>query len=201
MIETMNKTINRGARPAYIQCRQCQKQTPRARDKICQRCRNQRIDMFTIRRNNNEGQLEIEQQRLESIINNGINLPNSALNNQGFISTVKNKENLRLFAINPNGFGPDSKEKLEMLKTAIKHYEIDVILMSSPDRRWTSSRIERLRYALASTSKHVEIIATDSGEKVSSTNGYLPGGTIAIILGRFVGMLQKEDIRTDKKGR
>ena len=201
MIETMNKTINRGARPAYIQCRQCQKQTPRARDKICQRCRNQRIDMFTIGRNNNEGQLEIEQQRLESIINNGINLPNSALNNQGFISTVKNKENLRLFAINPNGFGPDSKEKLEMLKTAIKHYEIDVILMSSPDRRWTSSRIERLRYALASTSKHVEIIATDSGEKVSSTNGYLPGGTIAIILGRFVGMLQKEDIRTDKKGR
>jgi len=121
--------------PPYIQCRQCQKQTPRAKDKICQRCRNQRIDNFSIGSNNNEGQIDIEKLKLESIINDGVNIPNKALRNQGFINTVKNKEHLRIFTINPNGFGPDSKEKLEMMKAAIQTYQIDVILMSSPDRQ------------------------------------------------------------------
>ena len=131
----MKMIYNRNRLPTYIICKKCQRQILRARDKLCQRCRNDTIGVFSIGINNNDGQVENERKEMENIINLRCNIQNEALRNQGFISTTKSKDSVRFFTINLQGFRPDYGEKIEMLKQAIIYHELDVILMSSPDRR------------------------------------------------------------------
>jgi len=79
--------------------------------------------------------------------------------------------------------------------------EIDMILISSPDRRWTSRRIDQITNKFCRINKTVEIIATDSGEKTENERGWLPGGTVTIAIGKLAGMIDRNTIKKDKKGR
>ena len=52
-----------------------------------------------------------------------------------------------------------------------------------------------------SINKHVEIIASYSGEETRTNDGYLPGGTVAIYTGKIVGMIIQEQTKQDRMGR
>ena len=103
--------------------------------------------------------------------------------------------------MNPRGFGPDNEEKVEMMKKSIREFNIDRVLLSSPDQKWSTAKIDRLKRTFKQINKDVEIIATDSGQSARTEKGYLPGGTLNIIIGPLVGMIMKRQNRTDALGR
>ena len=47
---------------------------------------------------------------------------------------------IRVFYINSNRIGPDSYKKIEHLKKQIKNKQIDVCVISSPDRKWIKNQ-------------------------------------------------------------
>ena len=55
--------------------------------------------------------------------------------NQGCVDSQKHSDCIWFLSLNPRGFGPDNIEKVEMILEATKRYEIDRILLSSPDRK------------------------------------------------------------------
>ena len=87
-----------------------------------------------------------------------------------------------------------------MICNAVVEYEIDVIIISSPDRRWISTRVNQLKRIFRKISKNIKIIATDSRENQTNKYRWLPGGTVSILLGRTAGMLKTDSIQKDKKG-
>ena len=54
---------------------------------------------------------------------------------------------------------------------------------------------------LRGTLKNIELIATNIRETVMSTIGYLLGGTMSIVIGQIVGMIQNERIKKDERDR
>ena len=86
-----------------------------------------------------------------------------------------------------------------MLKAATK-YRIDRILLSSPDRKYTSNKIETLKQRFKRISKEVEIIVSNSDQEPRTDSGYLPGGTLSILIGRIAGMKTRESERIDPLG-
>ena len=104
-------------------------------------------------------------------------------------------------AMNPNGFGPENLEKMEMMCQKVIDMEIDLILLSAPDRRWTTTRLEKLKKIFQQIDKNIEMIFSDSGEKTNDVSGWLPGGTIAIVIGRIAGLIDMKSVTKDRKGR
>jgi len=70
------------------------------------------------------------------------------IQNSGRVDSIKQSEVMRLFYINPRGFGPEKCEKIEMLKKKIDERNIEGILFSSPDRRWNSLVTRKIKYQL-----------------------------------------------------
>ena len=168
---------------------------------MCDRCSNIHIGEREEGTNMNEGFRSEERFRLNEIINRGENVRNVELKNKGHTNRPKSRDCMRVLSMNPRGIGPDSVEKIRMLKKEIVRREIDLVLFSSPDRRWTASRVNRMKYLFRSISKNVTIIATDSGETITSDSGYLPGGTISIALGRIANVVEEETAQRDERGR
>ena len=108
---------------------------------------------------------------------------------------------MRILAINSRGFGQNNYEKVNMLKQVTIDYEINVVLLSSADRKWNESRKSSLKTMFKSINKHVEIIASDSGEETRTNDRYLPGGTVAIYTGKIAGMIIQEQTKQDRMGR
>ena len=54
----------------------------------------------------------------------------------------KNLDCIRILLLNSRGFGLDNAEKMEMMMAATKDHSVDGILLSLPDRRWTSSKVD-----------------------------------------------------------
>ena len=70
-----------------------------------------------------------------SNLENKDNKINNNIINQGYIDEVKNINNTRFIALNPDGFRPENTEKIEMVCQQVIEMEIDVIMLSTPDRR------------------------------------------------------------------
>ena len=207
---TINKMIEVRQRRSkhnikYIECRIYKEQILKNRKRKCTRCRDQTISSICRGQNNEDGNDEIEilREQLGQTLqyNNEINRKNYDLKNQGYIDSKKDKDCVRILALNPRGFGPNTMEKVNMMKKAMEEKEIDIVLLSSADREWTEYRVEQMKKMFRSIDNKVEVIASDSGEKSRSDEGYLPGGTLSIYTGKMAGMIQKENSRMDKLGR
>jgi hypothetical protein len=130
----------------------------------------------------------------------GINRNIPSIKNQGFIDSFKRGGCVRILGLNPRGFGVDSNEKIEMMKEAMSKYEIDVLLLSSPDRRWRASTRESLKRSFRQVNKSVEVLTSDSREDTRGKSDYLPGGTLSILTGISAGMVNKEEMRQNDLG-
>jgi len=198
----MNNASQRNRRDTFMECKRCKEQVTRNKTDLCRRCRNYILPQYYIGRNNNDGEI-----RTQDYVNIGQqnvhdnNIINNVLNNPGYIANTKQNQNLRIMAMNPNGFGPENLEKMEMMCQKVIEMNIDLILLSAPDRRWTMKRQEIMKKRFQQIDKNIEIVFSDSGETSKDGKGWLPGGTIAIAIGRIAGMIDQESIRKDKKGR
>jgi len=188
----------------YIECRICKKQILKNRKRKCTKCRDLTISSISRGRNNEDGNDEIEilREQLGQTLryNNDINRKNDDLKNQGYIDSKKDKDSVRILALNPRGFGPNTMEKVNMMKKAMEEKEIDIVLLSSADREWTEYRVEQMKKMFRSIDNKVEVIVSDSGEKSRSDEGYLLGGMLSIYTGKMAGLIQKENSRKDKLG-
>ena len=129
----MNNAIRRNT---FMGCERCKEQVTRNRTSLCRRCRNYVVQQYQIERNNNDG--EIITQDYSNISDQSVNtnnIVNNFLNNPGYIENVKKEYNLRIMAMNLNGFGPENLDKTEMICQKVIEMNIDLILLSAPDRQ------------------------------------------------------------------
>ena len=74
---------------------------------------------------------ERHKENQENLINNidecysRNNEKDSAINNVGCVDPMKHENNIRLFCVNPRGFGPDAHEKTMMLKQSKQQLQFD----------------------------------------------------------------------------
>ena len=66
--------------------------------------------------------------------------------------------------LSPNRFGPDKVEKVEVMKKYIKDHEIDILTMSTPDRRWSISIREKMIFQFKQVNKDIIMNIYDSGD-------------------------------------
>ena len=84
---------------------------------------------------------------------------------------------------------------------SVKKYKIDVILLSSPDYKWSMNKIEAMKNKFKRISKEVDIITSNSDQAPKTSSGYLPGGTMSMLLGRATGLKKLQSEQTDLLGR
>ena len=60
------------------------------------------------------------------------------IKHKGYIDAKKQEGVIRIFYTNPNGFGPDNFEKIQMLLQSKDRLSLDGVFFSSPDRQWNS---------------------------------------------------------------
>jgi len=202
----MNNTILNRRTKKYIQCKRCNSQMPRNRTQICNKYKNEQIGNRTEGRNLEDGynQYNILQEQVRSINTLPqirINDINYDMKNQGFIDSIKHEDCVRILIMNPRGFGPNNNEKVEMMIQSIIEYQIDGILLSALDQKWSSNKIDRLKNAFKKVNQEVEIIASDSGQEARTENGYLPKGTLKILIGWLAGLRVKDKDKYDELGR
>ena len=118
-----------------------------------------------------------------------------------YSSIVLMINNIRFMTLNPDRFGPENSEKIKILCQKVIDMEIDIIMLSAPNRWWATNIVESIKRQFKQINKNVEIVATNSRENTNSISGWLLGGTITILLGRTAGILKINEIIKEKKGR
>ena len=84
---------------------------------------------------------------------------------------------------------------------AIKCYKLDRILLSFPDRKWSSISKDQIKWKFGRISKEIEILTSDSGQEARTAYRYLPGGTLTILFRWAASLKVHSYIKTDPKGR
>ena len=119
---------------------------------------------------------------------------------QGYIDGRKMEGSMRLLQLNPHGFGPEMNEKINMLKEVIVNMQIDAILFSAPDRKWSTSKVDYLKCRLSPIDKNIAIIISDTGQNAKTRSGFLPRGVVSIIKGQSVRLIDVEKEKHSKLG-
>ena len=96
----------------------------------------------------------------EYYVNNNFN--DTVINNLGFVDFKKNERNIRLLSVNPQGFGPDTQEKIMMLIRSQQRLQFDRVFFSSPDRLWNSRRIETMKKRISKIGRNIKINTSDT---------------------------------------
>jgi len=138
---------------------------------------------------------------VENIRLEGINKRNSNLKNQGYVDSKKHKDYIRFLSLNPWGFGPDNDEKMEMMVAAAQKLEIDGIILSSPDRKLSTSMIDRVKRKFKKINKEIDMITLDSRKSPRTEKGYLLGEMANILIGRIVALKVQNFEKKDSLGR
>ena len=63
-------------------------------------------------------------------------------------------------------------------------YQIDTMLLSETQTKWTPSTIDKMQQRIKQMSKEAAVIGADSGQWNMSPRDYLPGGTLSIFTGK-----------------
>ena len=84
------------------------------------------------------------------------------IKNAGYIDERKMCRNIRILAINPNGYKLNNMVKMSHLMTAIKNYEIDVVMMNETNTKWDTVNISKMERRMKRVSRGAQIITADS---------------------------------------
>ena len=85
-----------------------------------------------------------------------------AIMNMGYIDNVKASSNTRILSLNPNSIQPSNEEKVNMLMNSCIDKQIDIVLLSKMNIKWTASNIEKMRSKLAIINKNIVITTADT---------------------------------------
>ena len=106
---------------------------------------------------------------------------NDEIKNEGYIENVKDLDIIRFFYVNPNGFGVDTRDKIELLLKHKETYDYNGIFMSSPDRRWSNISRDRLIHNFKGIGTNIQINTSDSKKLNIGEKDWLLGGTISVV--------------------
>ena len=138
----------------YIQCTQCNRVYLQNENKKCSDC-NSIIKISNIREEIIEQEEEVDSSEYQAVINQQIEQQNEIekqsivkaipFNNTKQTDGIKQGGIMRLFYMNPRGFGPNKNEKIKMLKKRVNKKKIDERLFSAPDRRQNSIVLRKIK--------------------------------------------------------
>ena len=74
--------------------------------------------------------------------------------NTGYIDNVKASSNKRILSLNPNGINQNNEEKINMLIQSCQNKQINVLLLSKMNVKWTASNIEKIKMKLSTINKN-----------------------------------------------
>ena len=149
--------------------------------KICNKYTNEVVGECSDGRNQNEGNQQLKTLRqqvgtMNAIQQNKIKKRGENLTHQIYTGNEKHKDCERMPTLNPRGIGPDDEEKVEMVMKPVIRHEIDGVSLSSPDRKWTLSKLERFEQKFRRINEEVETIASNSDQDTRTEKRCLPGG-------------------------
>ena len=170
-------------------CSQCKRSLVNKTHNMCKRCYEQKE---INRRTNNANEVE------RYFIRN--NNANTSIRNPGYVDSCKNPKVVRMCYLNPNGFGPDTYEKIQMLIQSKNRMQIDGMFFSSPDRLWNSRRTEQLKTRMFPIGRNIKINTSDTKKKVTNRNGCLPGGTLSVVWDELSDIVT-DQVNVDSLGR
>ena len=136
----------------YKKCKQCDKVISNIKHKMCNKC-------YYEQKENNMENNRVNNIR-EYFVNN--NNEERVIRNLGYVDQIKYKQNIRLLTLNPRGFGPDTQEKISMLKISKERLQFDGVFFSSPDRNWNSRRKEEMRKKMMGIGRNIQINTSDT---------------------------------------
>jgi len=113
------------------------------------------------------------------------------IKNLGYVDSIKYEQNIRLLILNPRGFGPDSQEKIELLKNGQRRMQFDGVFFSSPDRAWNSKHKDDMKKKMRGIGRNIQVNTSDTGIAGSNNVGYLPGGTMSIVWNNLSELIVK----------
>ena len=108
---------------------------------------------------------------------------------------------MRIFAVNPHGFGLKDKEKINNLREEAKTNSIDHLLFSSIDRMQNATNKSKIKRKLQSIDQNIEINTANSGRYEEVKNQFIPGRIMSVIFGYQTNLIKIENNFADPKGR
>ena len=135
----MKSCTRRKSTECHISYKTCNKITTNNRSKQCNKCRNTICIGHEIGRSDDDGDNEINRTsnpiEQSGETNDEMNRRRLDLKHQNYTESKKNEICALCLALSARGFGPDQRENIMMVKSAIKECETHALLLSSPDRR------------------------------------------------------------------
>ena len=125
----------------------------------------------------------------------------SNITNKGQIVIDKNENDFRIFSINPNGFGPDKVEKMELLKKKCIEMKIDSVMFSSPDRRQSTITTSNVLKYFKRIDCNTKINTSNSRDSSYMKNTQLPGGTMTVVWGKYSNFIDRDSFYNDNLGK
>lgn len=120
------------------------------------------------------------------------------IRSKGCIDVEKDKDCARLLCVNPNGFLPESKIKIENMKEKCVEKEIDGIMLSETNCRSDSMNVEKVKKKIKGVSRNVKILTSDSGDKINEKSSWLPGGIMSVMWGQFANYIVPNSEKQDE---
>jgi len=114
--------------------------------------------------------------------------------NSRMIDSIKATGNVRILSINPHGCLPSNTTKINMLKDAIRNYQIDMLLMNETNTKWNMINISRMERNMRGIDREAAIFVADSKEWETTPSDYLPGGVMSVIFSKYSPLVNKKKI-------
>ena len=112
---------------------------------------------------------------------------------RGGIEAQKKEGITRLFAVNCNGFGPDSQDKIRGLSLATTEKELDGVLISSADTRWNSYSKTCMKTKISAFASSSVFNTSDSREALDQGKTFLKGGSFTALWGDVRNYVKLEE--------
>ena len=123
------------------------------------------------------------------------------IKNRGYLDSEKRQGMTRLLNININGFQSNHNEKITQLTQFYIKYQVDIIIITELNIKWTTKSCDSIKGKLKSLGWILELIVADSKAYTIVEKDWLQGGTVMIIIGNILTLIQNDDIKIDKLGR
>ena len=133
-------------------------------------------------------------------LNNYINILTNIIKFRGYIDDRKSLENVRILTLNPRGINLWKSYKIDMFLNTCKKHQVDIILLSETQVKWTPANLDRMENQFRTLGKDIKIIGLDSRQWDINKKDYLPGRILSVFGGKSRALLQDHEVYTNEIG-
>ena len=89
---------------------------------------------------------------------------------------------------------------MNMLKEAIKKYQIDILMMNETNTKWNTINESRLERQMKSIDRENSIFVADSKEWTTTDRDYLPGGIMSVFFSKCSPLINRKKVVKGRLG-